>query len=624
MQCERLGPYQILKQLGKGGMGTVYEGIHDETGQRVAIKVLNPQLAVAEGFRERFEAEIDSLKKLCHDSIVRLYGYGEQDGCLYYSMELVEGTNLEQALRSRRRLPWQDVVRIAIRVSRALKHAHDHGVIHRDIKPANLLLGQNGDIKLSDFGVARIFGGNQLTSAGGVIGTAEYMSPEQAAGQRVDNRCDQYSLGCVMYALLAGRPPFRGSGLAEVLQLQRFAEPEPVRSFAPETPAELERSVMQLLEKDPAHRFRNALVLARQLEAMEKALARQTVNDMEGGATHATPRLSADSLLLGITRDATADAPRQGAKGRVSDRDGSGDRHTAASAPGGEALLKSRVAEENRFTPVGRETPHPGQIEPAGSGQSLLARLGLAVALVLVVAIAWSMSRPYSADALYAIVSQAAGTGHQRDLTSVRGRVDEFLNRFPHDPRAGEVAEYQRELELDRAGRRLAARAQRQRHSDLAELDPAEQIYVEAMRQAESNPAEAVRRLEAFIGLFEDPDHSTTQATPAPEKETRARCVELARREIERLRQQVDRWQRRDQAVLSERLERADALATTEPMAAERIWHGIVTLYGDKPWAAAAVTRASAAIERAGRRPPKVRAPPGNDAALPQDTDGGS
>ena len=623
MQCERLGPYQILKQLGKGGMGTVYEGVHDETGQRVAIKVLNPQLAVAEGFRERFEAEIDSLKKLRHDSIVRLYGYGEQDDCLYYSMELVEGTNLEQALRARRRLPWQDVVRIGIRISRALKHAHDHGVIHRDIKPANLLLGKNGDIKLSDFGVARIFGGDQLTSAGGVIGTAEYMSPEQAAGQRVDNRCDQYSLGCVLYALLAGRPPFRASGLAEVLQLQRFAEPEPVRSFAPDTPAALERSVMQLLEKDPAHRFRNALVLARQLEAMEKALARQTVNEMEGGATHATPRLSADSLLLGVTRNATADAPRQDANKRVADRDRSGVRHTAASEVGDAAPSTPRVAEENRFTSVDRESPHPGQFAPTGSEQSLLARLGLAVALVLVVAVAWSMSRPYSADALYAIVSQAAATGNQHDLARVRGRVDEFLNRFPHDRRAGEVAEYRRELELDRAGRRLAARAQRQRHADLAALDPAEQIYVEAMRYAASNPAEAVRRLDAFIGLFEDADHAITPTMPPPKNDPRARCVELARRELKRLRQQIDQWRRRDQAVLTERLRHAEQLATTDPAAARRIWHGIVTLYGDKPWAATAVTRASAAIERADR-PPEVREPAGNDAALPKDTEGGT
>jgi serine/threonine protein kinase len=203
MQLTQLGPYVIGKPLGKGGMGSVYAASDPQTGQRVAIKALSPQLATAEGFRERFEAEIESLKTLRHDGIVRLYGYGEQNGVLFYAMELVDGISLEDELKAGRRFNWREVTSIAIQLSLALKHAHDHGIVHRDIKPANILLTEDERVKLADFGIARLFGTTSLTTAGGVLGTADYMSPEQADGRPVTARCDQYSLGGVR---AAGRP----------------------------------------------------------------------------------------------------------------------------------------------------------------------------------------------------------------------------------------------------------------------------------------------------------------------------------------------------------------------------------------------------------------------------------
>ncbi|MEX2027761.1 MAG: serine/threonine-protein kinase, partial [Pirellulaceae bacterium] len=213
MELRQLGPYELGETLGKGGMGSVYAATDTLTGQRVAVKALTPHLAQAEGFRERFEAEIESLKTLRHEGIVRLFGYGEEHGTLFYSMELVEGTSLEEELQRGRRFHWRDVIGIAIQLCRALKHAHDHGVIHRDLKPANVLINSSDQVKLADFGIARLFGNTQLTTAGGVLGTADYMSPEQADGRPITDRCDQYSLGGVMYALLAGRPPFRAKSL---------------------------------------------------------------------------------------------------------------------------------------------------------------------------------------------------------------------------------------------------------------------------------------------------------------------------------------------------------------------------------------------------------------------------
>ena len=137
---DRLGPYRLQRMLGRGGMGTVYAAVEEATGACAAIKVLSPSLAAVENFRERFGAEIESLKKLRHPNIVQLYGYGEQDGQLFYVMELIDGQNLQDELRRGRRFGWREVTRIAISTCAALKHAHDHGVIHRDLKPGNLLL----------------------------------------------------------------------------------------------------------------------------------------------------------------------------------------------------------------------------------------------------------------------------------------------------------------------------------------------------------------------------------------------------------------------------------------------------------------------------------------------------
>ncbi len=311
MQIEQLGPYRLGRQLGKGGMGSVYAGVDTTTGQRVAVKALTPQLAAAEGFRERFEAEIESLKKLQHEGIVRLYGYGEDDGILFYSMELVDGPSLEQEINDGRRFDWQETLSIAIQVCKALKHAHDHGVVHRDIKPANLLVAEDGRVKIADFGIARLFGATALTSAGGILGTADYMSPEQVDGRPVTEKCDQYALGCVMFALLAGRPPFRAKTMPEMLQMQRYAEPESVRRYAPEAPQPLDWLVRQLLSKEPADRFPNVMVLARHMEAMQKGLARPGQAEGSAGpgaATRGGKPLDETQARLGATAARQADA----------------------------------------------------------------------------------------------------------------------------------------------------------------------------------------------------------------------------------------------------------------------------------------------------------------------------
>ena len=258
MNPRQLGPYRLTRRLGRGGMGTVYEGVNLETGESAAVKVLAGELGHEPDFRNRFASEIETLRRLNHPNIVRLFGFGEQEDELFYAMELVDGVSLEEEIRQGRRFTWREVIQIGSQTCQALRHAHDRGVIHRDIKPANLLWTAEAVVKLSDFGIARFFGTTRMTTVGSVIGTVEYMAPEQADARPVDPRTDLYSLGGVLYALLVGQPPFVAKTLPEMLHKQRYEKPEPIDRLVAGVPEELAILIAQLLEKDPKNRVPNA------------------------------------------------------------------------------------------------------------------------------------------------------------------------------------------------------------------------------------------------------------------------------------------------------------------------------------------------------------------------------
>jgi serine/threonine-protein kinase len=272
----RLGNWVIDKELGRGGMGQVYLAHEDVPGGRqAAVKVLSPELAQESGFRQRFQREVDILRKLSHPHIVHFYEAGVQDGRHYYAMEYVPGRNFEQILRDTGRLPWKDVLDVALQVCPALKQAHDYGIIHRDIKPQNLLRAEDGSVKLTDFGIAKVFAGKQLTATGGLVGTAEYLSPEQAAGKQVTARSDLYSFGVVLYLLVTGRAPFTGRSVLELMHKHRYSQFDPPQRIVPQIPSELDEIICSLLEKDPAHRPANSHVLQRRLESLLRKAERQ-------------------------------------------------------------------------------------------------------------------------------------------------------------------------------------------------------------------------------------------------------------------------------------------------------------------------------------------------------------
>ncbi len=613
MQLKRLGPYKIGRQIGKGGMGAVYEAVYDQSGPqqglRVAVKALSPQMASAEGFRERFEAEIVSLMQLSHEGIVQIYGKGEQDGMLFYSMELVEGTSLEEAISSGRRFNWRETLRIGIQVCRALKHAHDVGVVHRDIKPANLLLTSEGRVKIADFGIARFFHNTQLTTAGGVLGTADYMSPEQADGRHVTEKCDQYSLGGVMYALLAGRPPFQAKTMPEMLQLQRFAEPEPVRRYATDTPDQLNKLVGQLLAKEPEDRFPNVMVLGRHMEAMEKALSRPLQPPAEDGepksveepldsaANHATAELRdeatraleesvilphdtrSDQVATDIYDAATLDQPSEGEPSELE-------------AP----ALTSPEPLHSSFTTVDEEKRR--QLESAG-GNIWVVSAQLASLITLLVVLVWGgwrLMRPATADELFQEIIATVEEQGDDDLRMVETQLAEFAERFADDPRNRELDPLRQQLEFQKFERQMHRKA---RSTDASSIGS---LYLEADRHAQDDPGAALGMLQDLVALY-DPFGATHELQPAetgvednPFDEADQRWLVLARQKIDEIRHDLDAQAEAQLPALRERLAAAVALERTDPARALRMYQAIERLYDDQPWAGEVVAEARARV----------------------------
>jgi len=283
---ERIGPYRIEGLLGAGGMGTVYLGVHETSGQKAAVKVLPSQMAHEPGLVLRFSREIDALRSVTGENVVSVYESGEWEGTYFYAMEYIAGDTLGERLQREKRLPWRTVINYAVQICRALKSAHNAGIIHRDLKPSNLLITSEEVIKLTDFGVAQVFAASKVTMTGGVIGTAEYMSPEQAQGKRVTKQSDIYSLGAVMYVMLTGRPPFTGKSTLDIVQKHKYGQFDSPRRIVPDIPHWLDAVVCQCLAKDPKDRFPDAYVLSLRLNEIPKKveMAVSGTIDVDGAA----------------------------------------------------------------------------------------------------------------------------------------------------------------------------------------------------------------------------------------------------------------------------------------------------------------------------------------------------
>ncbi|MGH2481313.1 MAG: serine/threonine-protein kinase, partial [Ktedonobacteraceae bacterium] len=283
---KQLGDYQVQGSLGEGGMARVYKAYHPRLRREVAIKVILSQIAAREGFQARFEREAQVIASLQHPNIVSVYDFKEEHNLTYLVMQYVGGGTLRDQMRGQRPIEPARAVNYAIQMARALHHAHQRGVVHRDVKPQNMLVSSSDSnhLLLSDFGIAKLYGsgidsaafsemptrsaeaGDGLTNVNQIVGTADYMAPEQATAKAVDARTDVYALGVVLFQMLTGDVPFHSTSLNGLLFQHVYTAPLSVRAKNTHLPEILAEITAKALAKDPADRFQTAEAMARALE----------------------------------------------------------------------------------------------------------------------------------------------------------------------------------------------------------------------------------------------------------------------------------------------------------------------------------------------------------------------
>jgi beta-lactam-binding protein with PASTA domain len=266
------GRYRVLRRIGSGGMADVYCAEDTHLGRQVAIKVLHRRFAQDQEFVERFRREAKSAAGLNHPNVVGVFDRGEHEGTYYIAMELLEGQTLKDIVAAEAPLPQERVIDLGLQILQAAGFAHSHGVIHRDFKPHNVIVDQHGHAKVTDFGIARA-GASEMTETGSIMGTAQYLSPEQAQGHAVTATSDVYSIGVMLYEMLAGRLPFEGDSAVAVALKHLSEPPAPISQWRPDVHPALEAVVMAALAKDPAQRWQSAEDLAAGLEAARTQIA---------------------------------------------------------------------------------------------------------------------------------------------------------------------------------------------------------------------------------------------------------------------------------------------------------------------------------------------------------------
>jgi hypothetical protein len=312
---KRLGQYEIIDEIGMGGMATVYRAYQSSINRYVAIKVLPTQFARDSNFVKRFQNEAQAIAALEHVHILPLYDFGAQEGYTYMIMRYVTGGTLEDVMGQF--MPVERTVKIVSDMARALDYAHSQGVVHRDVKPSNILIDEHGEPLLTDFGIAKMLegtGATRLTGTGTVLGTPDYMAPEQAEDTDIDGRADIYSLGVILYELLTGRPPFQAkTPLAVVMMHVRDPLPLP-RTIDPNIPEALERVVVKAMAKDPRDRYQTAGEMA---EALQQALKMAPPGAVVAFGASDTAPLDKEQTTTAMPTPTTIAQPRAGSGGKM-------------------------------------------------------------------------------------------------------------------------------------------------------------------------------------------------------------------------------------------------------------------------------------------------------------------
>ncbi|WP_075084652.1 serine/threonine protein kinase [Mariniblastus fucicola] len=575
---KKLGPYDFEGTLGRGGMGTVFRGTHRETGELHAVKVLSPVYSHDDHFRGRFESEINALLQLDHPNIVKLISYGQEDGMLYFSMELIEGNSLFQMQKKGHRFNWRECLQIAKDVCQGLRHAHDRGIIHRDLKPGNLLMTQFNSVKITDFGIAKSFGNNQNTGDN-ILGTMDFMSPEQAKGEPVTFRSDLYSLGAVLYTLLSGRPPFTANSIEESLRnLTRVPAPK-IGKAVPSVPKEIEDIIAKLMEKKPEKRVSTALALNHRLEDIEEALKTYSEaktaetgslkNPTEDDDEHLTLNIGKDmATITHITDHSTSSGSKGGASSSHAAMPTRADKTVVDSAVVSSDLPEStgrpRSDFHNRVSPMERASASQAEEDPieARYGKGVLRTLLMLLAVVSLATIGmWTSYQTPSADQLYAEIQS-------NPPSAVLEQCERFMESYPEDERADIV---KRTFEFGKATKYYSQLSNKlEARSNLigkARLTEIERQFLQIANLAKSNFEAANNSMDAFVRVHDsNPDMSQRDRE----------CVDAAKIFRLKIREDAQRQAKTNLNSIRNAMKRA---AEDEPAEAAKTYRSIIALY---------------------------------------------
>jgi len=266
------GRYEIIEELGKGGMGRVYKVRDTEIKEKVALKLLKPEIAADEKIIERFRNELKIARKVSHKRVCRMYDIGKEEEKYFITMEYVEGEDLKSLIREKGKMPKNELLKLAKQICEGLAEAHELGVVHRDLKPQNIMINKEGNAKIMDFGIARSVEAPGMTQTGVMIGTPDYISPEQAEGEEADQRSDIYALGVILYEMVTGSVPFKGDTALSVALKHKTKLPPDPKKLNPDISENLSRLILICMEKDRERRYQTAEELINDLRNIEDGL----------------------------------------------------------------------------------------------------------------------------------------------------------------------------------------------------------------------------------------------------------------------------------------------------------------------------------------------------------------
>lgn len=631
-----LGPYRVVKVLGQGGMGIVYQAQHERSNEMVAVKVISPAMAEEPHFCRRFHREMHTMMMLKHPNIVQIIGTGEENQLLFYAMEYVDGENLQQRISRDKRIPWSIVLDWAIEICGALKHSHNFGIIHRDLKPANLIIHPSGSIKLTDFGVACQRSSNhpRATTPGSVIGTADFMAPEQAEGQEAQPRSDLYSLGAICYYAITGRTPFTGKSIPEILFNVRYGTYTPLNRMSPNTPNEFCLLVDELLHRSQDERPPNAYVLENRLKALRIGLQRTSSASPEEGvaqsdgtqAVEAVEEFDSKTSLNMSDYPSIADLASPAADPvdatRIASRKkGSSDpnlpqgksprtwispsvevdprvagpheetREIAAGSPQVQPAENPEVTGVNRYNEVTERDRERAMLGTEGEHsdshwQQWTSIAGLLALLTLCIALALWFSRPPDADSMLRPIQAAIDSGDEDQRIGVRDAAVEFLRLYPNHEKAEQLTRA-----IDEADAQLALRQLQRRAAILApsQLDTIEGPLLDATRLLSSQPAEALKKLDSLLVVFQNREGLTRR------QKQLLHAAKITRDQLEKSPSEpVDVT---SLAQLEERVRWAEANLETEKRVA--FFRSLILLYEDKAWAKPLIESAQSKLTNA-------------------------